>query len=270
MNALIETRRHERLRTEIHPTAEIACRRLAADLAALIRTRAAQGRRVVLGLATGATPVPLYRELVRLHREEGLGFDNVISFNLDEYCGLPRDHPQSYWHFMHERLFRPVGLRAGQVNIPDGNVPLARVAEWCREYERRIMAAGGIDLQILGIGRTGHIGFNEPGSRRDSRTRLVALDALTRQDAAREFGDGTSVPHHAITMGVGTILEARRIWLLAWGGAKASVVARAVEDEPTECLPASLLQGHPDVHVMLDPLAAAELTRSRSSRVKER
>ncbi|MDF3059243.1 MAG: glucosamine-6-phosphate deaminase [Rariglobus sp.] len=256
-----ETQQRERIRTEIHASADAACRGLATEVAALIRERAAQGRMVVLGLATGSTPVRLYRELIRLHREEGLSFKNVVTFNLDEYHGLTREHPESYWRFMHEQLFDHIDMPAGNINVPDGTVPRAEVFARCFAYEEKIRAAGGLDLQILGIGRTGHIGFNEPGSGRDSRTRLVTLDALTRRDAARDFLGEANVPRHAITMGVGTILDAHQIVLLAWGEAKARVVAQAVEGDPVDSLPASFLQGHRDVRFMVDAAASSELTR---------
>jgi glucosamine-6-phosphate isomerase len=256
-----EATQRERIPTEIHSSADAACRGLAAEIATLIRERAAEGRNAVLGLATGSTPVRLYRELIRLHREEGLSFRNVVTFNLDEYHGLTREHPESYWRFMHEQLFNHIDVPTGNIHVPDGNVPRSEVFARCRDYEEAIRAAGGIDIQILGIGRTGHIGFNEPGSGRDSRTRLVTLDALTRRDAARDFLGEANVPRHAITMGVGTILDARKVVLLAWGEAKARVVAQAVERPPAESLPASFLQGHPSVRFLLDPAAAAELTR---------
>ncbi len=256
-----ETNSREHIPTEIHPSADAACRGLAREIAALIRERAVQGRPAVLGLATGSTPVRLYRELVRLHREEGLSFRNVVTFNLDEYHGLGRGHPESYWRFMHEQLFDHIDLPAQNIHVPDGTVPRAEVFAWCQAYEEEIRAAGGLDLQVLGIGRTGHIGFNEPGSGRDSRTRLVTLDSLTRRDAARDFLGEENVPRHAITMGVGTILEARKIVLLAWGEAKARVVAQAVERAPADSLPASFLQGHPEVRFLLDAAAGSELTR---------
>ncbi|MDF3056869.1 MAG: glucosamine-6-phosphate deaminase [Rariglobus sp.] len=256
-----EAHQRERIPAEIHASADAACRGLAAEIAALIRERAAQGRHVVLGLATGSTPVRLYRELIRLHREDGLSFRNVLTFNLDEYHGLSREHPESYWRFMHEQLFNHIDVSAENIHVPDGTVPRAEAFARCRAYEEKIRAAGGLDLQILGIGRTGHIGFNEPGSGRDSRTRLVTLDALTRRDAARDFLGEANVPRHAITMGVGTILDARKIVLLAWGEAKARVIAQAVEGAPVESLPASFLQGHPDVRFLLDPAAGSELTR---------
>jgi glucosamine-6-phosphate deaminase len=256
-----ESQQRERIRTVVHESADAACALLAADLAALIRTNTAAGRSTVLGLATGSTPVRLYRQLIRMHREEGLSFQQVVTFNLDEYYGLPRTHGESYWRFMHDQLFDHIDIPAANIHIPDGTVPRAEVFAWCRAYEEQIRAAGGLDVQILGIGRTGHIGFNEPGSGRDSRTRLVTLDALTRRDAARDFLGEANVPRHAITMGVGTILEARRIVLLAWGEAKARVIADAVEQAPGDALPASFLQGHPDVTFHVDAAAASELTR---------
>lgn len=258
---LTEAQQRERIRIDIHASADEACRGLAQEIATLIRERAAQGRVAVLGLATGSTPVRLYRELIRLHREEGLSFKNVVTFNLDEYHGLTREHPESYWRFMHEQLFNHIDVPAENVNVPDGTVPRADVFARCRAYEDKIRVAGGLDIQILGIGRTGHIGFNEPGSGRESRTRLVTLDALTRRDAARDFLGEANVPRYAITMGVGTILDARKIVLLAWGEAKARVVAQAAEGLPVESLPASFLQGHADVRFLLDPAASAELTR---------
>jgi len=256
-----ESQQRERIRTTIHADADAASALVAGELAALIRRNNDAGRPTVLGLATGSTPVRLYRQLIRLHREEKLSFRNVVTFNLDEYHGLPRTHPESYWRFMHEQLFDHLDIPPANIHIPDGTVPRAEVFAWCGAYEEKIRAAGGLDVQILGIGRTGHIGFNEPGSGRDSRTRLVTLDALTRRDAARDFLGEKNVPRHAITMGVGTILDARRILLLAWGEGKARVLAGAVENPPTDALPASFLQGHPAVEFHLDAAAAGELTR---------
>ncbi len=261
MPAIAENQQRERLLCDVYATADEAASRVAGEIAALIRERAAAGRTAVLGLATGSTPVRLYRELIRLHRDEGLSFANVVTFNLDEYHGLPANHPESYRRFMQEQFFGHVDLPAAQVHVPSGLTPRNEVFTACQAYEAAIAAAGGIDFQILGIGRTGHVGFNEPGSSRDSRTRLVTLDSLTRRDAARDFLGEANVPRHAITMGVGTILSARRIVLLAWGEAKAAVVAQAVEQAPAEALPASLLQGHPDVRFVLDRAAASELTR---------
>ncbi|MBI5690221.1 MAG: glucosamine-6-phosphate deaminase [Verrucomicrobia bacterium] len=259
----VESQQRERIPTEIFDTADDACRRLAGEIATLIRTNTAAGRNTVLGLATGSTPVRLYKQLIRLHRTEGLSFSRVLTFNLDEYYGLSREHPESYWRFMHEQLFNHIDIPAENIHVPDGTVARSDVFAWCRAYEEKIRAAGGLDLQVLGIGRTGHIGFNEPGSSRESRTRLVTLDGLTRRDAARDFLGEANVPRHAITMGVGTILDARRIVLLAWGESKAGVIAEAVEGTPTDSLPASFLQGHPQVRFLIDRAAAAALTRVR-------
>ncbi|RXK53493.1 glucosamine-6-phosphate deaminase [Oleiharenicola lentus] len=259
--SLSENQQRERIPTEIYATADLAARSLADHIAALIRSRDAEGRPTVLGLATGSTPVRLYRQLIRLHREEHLSFKNVITFNLDEYYGLSRSHSESYWRFMQEQLFTHIDIRSGNIHLPDGTVSRGEVFSSCRKYEEQIVAAGGLDLQVLGIGRTGHIGFNEPGSTRDSRTRLVTLDQLTRRDAARDFLGEANVPRHAITMGVGTILSAKEIVLLAWGTGKAEVIARAVEDPANDSLPASFLQGHPRIRFLIDESAASLLTR---------
>lgn len=259
--ATIEAKQRERLAVEVYSAAQDACVELAREIAALVRRRADEGKSAVLGLATGSTPVRLYRELIRLHRGEGLDFSNVVTFNLDEYLGLAPEHPQSYHRFMREQFFDHVNVPASNIHIPDGLTPRAKVFEYCQTFEEAIASHGGIDLQILGIGRTGHIGFNEPGSGRDSRTRLVALDSMTRRDAARDFLGEANVPRFAITMGVGTILGARRVALMAWGESKADVIAKAVEEPPRDNLPASFLQGHGDVRFLIDDAAAAELTR---------
>ncbi|QDA60031.1 glucosamine-6-phosphate deaminase [Hymenobacter jejuensis] len=254
----------ERIPTTIYPDSEEASVAVARDIATLIRNRAAEGRMCVLGLATGSTPTRMYEELVRLHQEEGLSFQNVISFNLDEYYPMQPNSLQSYVRFMHEYLFDHIDIRPENVHIPDGTVRQEEVAEFCRHYEEQIRAAGGIDIQILGIGRTGHIGFNEPGSGAASRTRLITLDHITRTDAASDFYGEENVPRRAITMGVGTILEAHSIVLLAWGEGKAAVVKRMVEGEMTDSVPATYLQKHPEVSVILDDAAAAELTQRKT------
>lgn len=252
---------HERIKAIIFPTAQEACHALAEEVRELIQARNAAGQKAVLGLATGSTPVPFYRELVRMHREDGLSFKNVITFNLDEYFGLPRSHPESYWQFMHTQLFNHIDLPAENIHLPNGTVKLEAVFDHCEDYENRIAASGGIDLQILGIGRTGHIGFNEPGSSRDSRTRLIALDRVTRRDAASDFAGEENVPRFAITMGVGTILKARKIVLLAWGENKAEIVQQAVEGPETESISASFLQSHPQSRFFINQAASAALTR---------
>ena len=258
-----EEEQFERIPTRVCSGSQEAAAIVAGEIAELIQERAAEGRNAVLGLATGSTPVPVYRELVRRHKEEGLSFRNVITFNLDEYYGLTDEHPESYHQFMWERLFRHVDIPKENVNVPSGTVDRADVYAYCDSYDKAIEDAGGLDYQILGIGRTGHIGFNEPGSARDSKTRLVTLDPLTRADAARDFLGEANVPLYAITMGVGTILKARKLVLMAWGQSKAGVVRDAVEGQPNENLPASLLQGHDNVRFFIDPTASEELIRFR-------
>ncbi len=244
---------------EVFDTAQTAAAQLAAEVAELIRTRAAEGKGVVLGLATGATPLPFYAELIRLHKQEGLSFANVTSFNLDEYCGLDRDHPESYWYFMHQNLFNHIDIKPENVNLPSGMVADADVAAHCAAYEAKIQAAGGLDLQILGIGRTGHIGFNEPGSDDTTLTRQVHLDELTIKDAGPAFGGIENVPTTAITMGVATIMAAKQVRLMAWGAAKASIVKKAILEPVTIDVAASYLQNHSDAKYYLDEAAGAEL-----------
>ncbi len=258
------TTRSERIPVSVHTSSELASRAVAAEIAALVRERAAAGRNVVLGLATGSTPTAIYNELVRMHTREGLSLKNVVTFNLDEYWPMRPDDLQSYRRFMQEYLFDHVDIDPANIHIPDGTIPRGDVAAWCEGYERAIRQAGGIDIQILGVGRTGHIGFNEPGSPRDSRTRLITLDRVTRMDAASDFFGERNVPRTAITMGVGTILDARRVILLAFGEHKAAIVKRAVEGDITPTVAASFLQQHPSARFVLDPAAAAELTRFKT------
>src|ERR1043165_732164 len=253
----------ERIPVSVFSTSTDASRAVAAEIAKLIRERAAQGRQAVLGLATGSTPQAVYEELVRLHKE-GLSFKNAVTFNLDEYWPMRPEELQSYQRFMNEYLFDHIDIPAGSTNLPNGTIARESVQAFCEEYERKIAAAGGIDIQLLGVGRTGHIGFNEPGSPRDSKTRLITLDRVTRMDAASDFFGERSVPRHAMTMGVGTIMGARRIFLLAFGEHKASIIKRAVEGEISPAVAASFLQQHGATQVMLDPAAAAELTRFKT------
>lgn len=244
------------LKIHTFDTAQAAARSVASEIAGLLRS----APRVVLGLATGSTPIPLYQELIRLHREEGLSFRHVTSFNLDEYLGLSPDHPESYWHFMHQNLFNHVDILPENIHLPSGLVADADIPAHCADYERMIREAGGIDFQILGIGRTGHIGFNEPGTPVDARTHKTTLDPITREDAAPAFGGLEHVPTAALTMGCGTILEARRIALMAWGPKKAGIVRQAVEGPVSDQVSASFLQNHPHAAFYLDREAASELT----------
>ena len=255
--------RRERVPCKVFASAKDVSVQVATEIAELIRARQQANENCVLGLATGSTPVGVYAELVRMHQEEGLSFQNVITFNLDEYYPMQPHDLQSYRRFMAEHLFELIDIDPANANVPDGTVPIERVADYCTAYENQIRQAGGIDIQLLGIGRTGHVGFNEPGSDATSRTRLITLDRITRTDAASDFFGVEHVPRRALTMGVGTILDARRVLMIAFGENKANIIARAVEGEMTPAIPATFLQDHPDACVMLDEAAAASLTRKR-------
>ena len=254
----------EKIDTTIYPSMEEVCNAVANEIAILIKAKQALGENAVLGLATGATPKKVYTALIRLHKEQGLSFENVITFNLDEYYGLHPQAIQSYRRFMEENLFNHINIKKENCFIPQGDIAQEEVKKHCEEYEKTMEFYGGIDFQILGIGRNGHIGFNEPGSHVSSVTRLITLDNLTRFDAAYEFGGLANVPRKAITMGVGTIMKAKRIVLLAWGDRKASIIKEAVEGPVTEFVPASYLQGHHNVHFVLDESSSAELTRIKT------
>lgn len=255
---------YEKIPTHIYSDAKAASRAVAREIAALIRQKQSEGLPCILGLATGSSPKTVYAELVRMHREEGLSFQNVVSYNLDEYYPMEPDSLQSYWRFMKEQLFDHVDIPAGNYHIPDGTVSYDKVAEFCRHYEDMIEAAGGLDFQLLGIGGNGHIGFNEPGSLSNSRTRLMMLDHSTRAAASMDFGGLPRTPRKAITMGVASILSAKRVVLLAWGERKAPVISSAVEGTVTEHNPASYLQTHPNTLFVIDGAAASGLTRMKA------
>jgi glucosamine-6-phosphate deaminase len=254
---------HTKIPTLVFPTSNQASRHVALMIESLIRQNNSANRPTVLGLATGSTPVGLYRELLRLHKEAGLDFSRVVTFNLDEYFPMEPDDPHSYHRWMRETFFDHVNILPQNVHIPDGTLAPGEAEDYCARYEQMIRRAGGIDLQILGIGRTGHVGFNEPGSTRHSRTRLVTLDPVTRRDAAGDFFGEQNVPYQALTMGVGTILEARKIVIMAFGEHKAAIVQRAVEGEMTDAIAASFLQKHSDTTFILDQSAASALTPVR-------
>lgn len=236
---------------------------VAKQIAELIREKQSKGEKCVLGLATGSTPISLYAALVKMHQTEGLSFKNVITFNLDEYYPIEKDAYQSYWSFMHRHLFNHVDIDPSNIHLPNGNVAKEEMKKYCASYEKAIEDAGGIDLQILGIGLNGHIGFNEPGSSIQSKTRLVNLDNTTRIANSYEFPSISKVPRLAVTMGISSILKAKKIILMAWGN-KASIVAKAVEGHVTESIPASILQQHNDCIFVVDEPASAELTRIKS------
>ncbi len=236
-------------------------RLVAGRIETLIRTRKAAGEHAVLGLATGSTPIGIYRELIRLHREERLDFSKVVTFNLDEYYPMAPDSIHSYHRYMWENLFDHINIRRENVHIPRGDIARGEVDAYCREYEAAIERAGGIDFQILGIGKTGHIGFNEPGSNPESRTRLVHLDTVTRKDAAADFFGEENVPREAITMGVATIMAASEIVLIATGEHKAAIIRRAVEGDISHEIAATYLQEHNNTTFYVDAAASSDLTR---------
>tara|TARA_Y100000588_G_C13964064_1_gene800000 strand:- start:78 stop:848 length:771 start_codon:yes stop_codon:yes gene_type:complete len=236
----------------VFPSPEEASVVVAKEIAGALRSRSSENVSLVFGLATGSTPIPVYEEWVRLHNQEGLSFKNAKSFNLDEYLGLEPTHPESYQTFMEKNLFSKIDILPENAIVPNGMMTADVIPEYCQCYETQIKEVGGIDIQILGIGRSGHIGFNEPGSSIDSLTRLVALDDVTREDAADDFGGKNNVPTHALTMGVGTILSAKKIYLLAWGKAKSAILADALRGPICESVPASFIRNHPDVNIFVD------------------
>lgn len=254
----------EQIPVKIFPTPKEGSSYVANIIARLIKEKEAAGEKCVIGLATGSTPKSLYAELVRMHKQEGLSFKNVITFNLDQYYPMHKDALQSYHYFMRKYLFEQTDIDPNNYHLPDGMIAKELVKEHCLEYEQKIADAGGIDLQILGIGNNGHIGFNEPGSGFYSKTRLVTLDNSTRMANSYEFGNMSQVPRMAITMGISTILKSKKILLMAWGPNKAPVIQKAVELDDTEDIPASLLQNHDDCTFILDKPAASELTRFKS------
>lgn len=254
----------ERIPCSVFARASDASIAAAREIADLIRWKADRGQQCVLGLVAGSTPVNVYNELVRMHREGLLSFANVVTFSLDEYYPMQPYELQSLSRFIHEHLLDHVDIQPSNVHIPDGTVAKEDVAAYCRQFEQQIVDAGGIDIQLLGINRTGHIGINEPGSDRTSRTRMITLDSITRTDAASDFFGAENVPRYGITMGVGTILEARKIVLLAFGEGKASIVAKTVEGYANSGIPATFLQDHPNTQLLLDDAAASGLTRVHS------
>ncbi|HUE77505.1 MAG TPA: glucosamine-6-phosphate deaminase [Longimicrobiales bacterium] len=254
----------EKIKVVVYDEYDEIARHVAGRIAELVRERAAEGKDAVLGLATGSTPIGVYRELIRRHRDEGLSFRNVVTFNLDEYFPMKPGSLHSYHRFMRENLFEHLDIPDENIHLPKGSLPRQEVERHAAEYEEAIRAAGGIDLQILGIGKTGHVGFNEPGSGRKSRTRLIHLDTITRRDAAADFFGEENVPREAITMGVATIMEAREVALIATGEHKAEIVRRAVEGEISPDVAATYLQEHPNTTFFVDAAAAGELTRVKT------
>ncbi|MFB3387619.1 glucosamine-6-phosphate deaminase [Flavobacterium sp. LAR06] len=259
-----EETRFEKIHNVIFDSSQEASILVAQEIANIIQRKEELNEPCVLGLATGSSPVKVYEELVRLHKEEGLSFANVVTFNLDEYYPMDKNNIQSYWHFMHEHLFDHVDILPQNINIPDGNVSSEDLQQYCIDYEMKIKDYGGLDFQLLGIGRTGHIGFNEPGSHVNSGTRSITLDHLTRVDAASSFLGIDNVPRKAITMGIGTVKHAKRIVLLGWGISKAEIIKKTIEGEISSRVPATYLQQHNNTTFVLDTEASSELTRVKT------
>lgn len=258
------SKRYENIPVSVFASAEKGATYIAEYIKAVIQAKQAIGDSCVIGIATGSSQVGVFKELIRMHHEEKLSFANVYIIVPDEYSPMNQDNVNSHYYFINERLVKQIDLPEGHFIIPEGQMDGKDVVQYCKEFEQKIADLGGIDVQLLGIGRTGHIGFNEPGSSFHSRTRLVALDNYTITDAASVFYGEENVPKNAITLGIATIMSAKRIFLLAWGEGKASIINKAVEGAHSEMLPASRLQQHVDVEVVVDEAAAAELTRFKT------
>lgn len=256
-----ETTRFEKIHNVIFENSISGSKAVAQEIAFLIKAKQQENKLFVLGLATGSSPIKVYEELIHLHKNEKLSFKNVVTFNLDEYFPMTKDNVQSYFYFMHEYLFNHIDILPENINIPDGNFDASNSINLCNEYEDKIKKYGGLDFQLLGIGRTGHIGFNEPGSHLNSTTRMITLDHVTRSDAAASFLGMNNVPKKAITMGISTVIEAKRIVLLAWGENKAEIIKETIEGKITSKKPATYLQNHSATTFVLDNESASLLTR---------
>jgi len=256
--------RFEKIPTIIYPDFKDAAKAVANEIAALIKIKQLEGEYCVLGLPTGSTPVSVYNELIRMHKQDGLSFSNVVVFNTDEYYPIAKNSLQSFTHFMKIHLYNHIDIPKENIHLIDGSIPNEELYKYCESYEEKIDSYGGIDLQLLGIGRTGHIGFNEPGSMFNSITRPVALDSMTRNDVAADFLGLENVPRKSITMGIGTIIKAKKIILLAYSEQKARIVKQTIEGDFTTTLPASILQEHKNAKIVLDFGAAEQLTRIKT------
>ena len=259
-----EDTRFEKIHNVTYKSSLEASILVAQEIADLIRLKQQENKNFILGLATGSSPIRVYEELVRMHKEDGLSFENVITFNLDEYFPMDKNNIQSYFYFMHEHLFNHVNILPENINIPKGTVSIDNLYQYCIDYEMKIKTLGGLDFQLLGIGRTGHIGFNEPGSHFNSGTRIITLNHITRTDAARSFLGIENVPRKAITMGIGTVRDAKRIVLLAWGANKNKIIKETIEGEISAAVPATYLQQHSNTTFILDEEASSELTRVKT------
>ena len=251
--------KNQKLPTRVFNNYKIGSKWVAEEMANLILQKQHQKKNCILGLSTGSSPKEVYKELIKMHKENGLSFKNVITFNLDEYYPMKPHEQQSYVSFMKNNLFNHIDIPCQNINIPDGTLPSNDVNDYCKAYENKIQSLGGIDLQLLGIGRTGHIGFNEPGSGFNSITRLISLDNITIKDAVIDFNSVKNVPKQAITMGVNTIMQAKRIFLMAWGAKKATIIKKTIENNLSDTIPATYLQKHKNIEVIMDSEASKKL-----------
>ena len=255
----------EHIEAKIYNDSDIASKAVSDHIIEKINQKTKRGEAFVMGLATGSTPIKVYRNLIQAYNNGTVSFKNVYTFNLDEYFPMDSSSIHSYVQFMHQNLFDEIDIPKAQIHIPDGTLPVEKIDAYCTDYEEKIATLGGIDLQLLGIGRTGHIGFNEPDSSFESKTRLVWLDPLTRKDASSGFFGEKNVPTQAITMGMKTIMQSKEILLLAWGESKVSIIKKVVEGSVTTQIPATLLQKHSNCKFILDRAAASELTREKTT-----
>ena len=260
-----EESRYEKIHNVVFDNSTTASIAVAEEISNLIKSKQKTNEKCIIGLATGSSPIAVYNELIRLHNEEKLSFHNVITFNLDEYLPMHKKDIQSYYFFMHEHLFNHIDILPENIHIPDGTVSNDGLYQYCVDYELKIRDTGGLDYQLLGIGRTGHIGFNEPGSHLNSGTRSITLDHLTRSDAASSFQGIENVPRKAITMGIGTVMAAKRIVLLGWGQHKSQIIKETIEGDISSEVPATYLQNHQNTTFILDNEAGGELTRNKTS-----
>ncbi len=259
-----EETRFEKLHTVTFDNSNEASLLIAREICDLIKSKQEKKKNCVIGFATGSSPTKVYQEIIRIHKEESLSFFNVIAFNLDEYYPIEKDDNNSYHHFMNENLFDHIDIPKENINIPSGEISEKEINKFCSSYEKKIDKNGGIDIQLLGIGRTGHIGFNEPGSHFNSTTRLITLDHTTRFDASKSFNGIENVPSKALTMGIRTIFNAKRIIIMAWGIQKSHIVKKSVENNIKSLIPTTYLQNHKNTTLVLDKECSSELTRFKT------
>lgn len=259
-----EENRYEKLHTVTFDNSQEASTLIAREICDLVKSKQEKNKNCVIGFATGSSPTKVYQEIIKIHNDESLSFNNVITFNLDEYFPIEKDDNNSYHNFMKENLFDHIDIPKENINIPSGDISEKDITKFCSNYEKKIEKNGGIDIQLLGIGRTGHIGFNEPGSHFNSTTRLITLDHTTRFDASKSFNGIENVPSKAITMGIRTIFNSKRIIMMAWGIQKGLIVKKSVENNITSLIPTTYLQNHKNTTLVLDKECSSELTRFKT------